>query len=159
MDRRALTRVLGQMGRCGIWCGSCAVGTGALMGLARLYREMAESHGLEHWGASEFDYSEFSKGLEAISRLDVCPGCLGGGGRDGCELRACSADKGLECCVECDSFGACPHGELLEHMRTGAGEAGMSVAESPADRERILSSGEAELEGKWWWRALFWGDE
>ena len=155
MDRTALTRVLGQMGRCGIWCGSCAVGTGALMGLAALYRDMAESHGLEQWGASEFDYAEFARGLEAVSRLEVCPGCLAGGGRDECPLRACATDRGLECCVECDSFHECQNGELLEHMRTGAARAGMCVAEIPADRERILSSGEAELRGKWWWRALF----
>jgi hypothetical protein len=159
MDHRHMARVRGQIGHCGIWCGSCAVGTGALMELARRYREMAESHGVEHWGASAFDYAEFAKGLECISRLDVCPGCLLGGGRDDCELRICSAGRGVESCPECDSFGDCPHGELLEHMRSGAGRAGMAVVDSPADSGRILSQPDAELAGKWWWRALFAGEE
>lgn len=154
-----MDRVLSQVGHCGIWCGSCVVGNGALMELARRYLELADSHGLEHWGAAGFDYAEFSKALGAISELDVCPGCLAGGGRDDCEIRRCSVERAVETCVACGSFGECQHDELLEHMRTGALRAGLGVIDSPGDKERILSKPEADLARKWWWRALFEGEE
>ena len=88
MDGQHLENVIPQVGRCGIWCGSCVVGNGALMELAQRYREMVESHGLKQWGATGFDYDEFIQGLECVSELDVCPGCLSGGGRDECPLSA-----------------------------------------------------------------------
>ena len=56
MDRDAFRNVFDQVGFCGIWCGSCVVGTGALMQLASRYRDICESYGLGHWGGSDFDY-------------------------------------------------------------------------------------------------------
>jgi hypothetical protein len=155
VDRRHLENVLPQIGCCGIWCGSCVVGNGALMELARRYREMVELHGLEHWGAVGFDYAEFTKGLKSVSELDVCSGCRAGGGRDHCELRECSRDRELYSCVGCSEFPDCAQREVLKHMRSGARGAGLSVIESGTDAERISSNGERELSGKWWWRALF----
>ncbi len=155
MNRGHLESVLPQIGRCGIWCGSCVVGNGALMEMARRYREMVESHGLEHWGATGFDYAEFTKGLGCVSRLDVCPGCLSGGGRDECRLRRCVEGRGLDTCVDCTEFPDCSHGELLEHMRSGARRAGLTVIDSRADSERVVEGGESQLSDRWWWRALF----
>lgn len=154
MDRGHLTRVMSQLGYCGIWCGSCVVGSGALMELARRYREMLDSHGIEDWGAQGFDYAEFVKGLESISKLEVCTGCLSGGGRDDCELRLCAQRRQAEC-VDCDSFGDCTHGELLDHMRTGARQAGMVVIDTSADKQSVRSDADSELARRWWWRALF----
>ena len=158
MDRGHLTHVMGQIGYCGIWCGSCVVGSSALMELARRYRQMVDSHGVEHWGAQGFDYAEFVKGLESISKLEVCPGCLSGGGRDDCELRLCATRREAECCVDCDLFGDCTHGELLEHMRSGARQAGLAVIDTSADGQRVLSDTDSELVRRWWWRALFQGE-
>lgn len=155
MNREHLERVLPQIGRCGIWCGSCVVGNGALMELARRYRALAESHGLEHWGAKGFDYDEFAKGLECISSLEACPGCLCGGGRDECQLRECAEGRGLDTCVRCGSFSDCPHGELREHMRSGARRAGLAVIDAAPDAERVRKEGEAALRVMWWWRAVF----
>ena len=155
MERGHLERVMPQIGRCGIWCGSCVVGNGALMELARRYRDMVDSHGLEHWGAEGFDYAEFAKGLALISELEVCPGCLSGGGRDGCKLRSCAHERQLDGCVDCGEFSRCPDGELLEHMRSGARRAGLTVVDSRADAERVRASAESELHELWWWRALF----
>ena len=155
MDRGDLEKVIPQIGRCGIWCGSCAVGNGVLMELARRYRGMVESHGLEHWGATGFDYAEFIKGLGCISQLEVCPGCLSGGGRDECQLRQCMQAREFDSCVDCGEFSDCPHGELLEHMRSGARRAGLTVIDTRADSERVRGGGEAELSGEWWWRAVF----
>jgi hypothetical protein len=46
-DREALENVKGQIGACGIWCGSCAVGNGALQELSRRYGELLKGHGLD----------------------------------------------------------------------------------------------------------------
>jgi len=45
--REALENVKGQIGACGIWCGSCAVGNGALQELSRRYGELLKGHGLD----------------------------------------------------------------------------------------------------------------
>jgi hypothetical protein len=158
MSREALDNVFDQVGRCGIWCGSCAVGTGALMGIAQRYRDLAESHGLGHWGAEGFDYAAFLKGLDAIAALEVCVGCLKGGGRDDCELRACASSRGLSGCVACDARERCPHGDTLDHMRSGASRAGLFVAERPEDHDLSEDARRRELRKLWWWRALFGED-
>jgi hypothetical protein len=155
MDRRHLERVVPQIGRCGIWCGSCVVGNGALMELARRYRDMVDSHGLEHWGARGFDYAEFAKGLESISQLEVCSGCLSGGGRDDCELKQCAQERRHDGCVDCGEFPGCSHGKLLEHMRSGARRAGLTVIDAGPDAERVRAGGRLELCRNWWWRAVF----
>jgi hypothetical protein len=155
MDRGHLENVIPQIGRCGIWCGSCVVGNGALTEIARRYREMVDSHGLEHWGAAGFDYSEFTKGLGCISQLEACPGCLRGGGREECPLRQCAQEQGLDTCVDCSEFPGCSHGELLEHMRSGAQSARLVVIHTRADWDRVVAGGESELSDSWWWRAVF----
>ena len=157
MSREALDNVFDQVGYCGIWCGSCAVGAGALMELAAKYRAMAESHGLGHWGAAGFDYAEFLKGLDAIAALPACAGCLRGGGRDDCELRSCASGRGLRACSACTDRDACRHGELLEHMRTGALGAGLIVVDRPDEHDLAEDRRTEDLESRWWWRALFGG--
>jgi hypothetical protein len=131
------------------------VGNGALMELADRYRHMVTAHGLEHWGAADFDYAEFIKGLKCISKINVCPGCVQGGGRDDCELRACTEQRRLETCVDCDEFPCCSHGELLEYMRTGAVRAGLTVIKKGFNTERLHECPDSELSRRWWWRALF----
>ncbi len=154
MDRRALENVLDQVGHCGIWCGSCVVGTGALMALADRFRDVVESHGLVDWGVEGFDYPEFLKGLESIGRLPVCPGCLKGGGRGDCEMRRCVSERGVRDCVACGARVECAHREALEHMRTGARNAGLLVADTPEDRDRLPERGESGLAATWW-RTVF----
>jgi len=55
--------VRGQIGYCGIWCGSCVVGNGALRELTRRYEELVRAYGLEGWAPGNFDFGEFKKGL------------------------------------------------------------------------------------------------
>jgi hypothetical protein len=159
MSRDALDSVFDQVGYCGIWCGSCAVGTGALMDLAEKYRDMAESHGLGQWGAADFDYAEFLKGLGSIAALPVCAGCLKGGGRDDCELRRCASGSGLRGCVACADKKACPHGTVLEHMRSGAKRADLLIVGSPEEHDLPEDRRRSELKSLWWWRALFDEDQ
>ena len=159
MDRTAIDNVFDQMGFCGIWCGGCAVGTSALMELAGRYRELCESHGLGHWGAAEFDYAEFLKGLDSISRLPGCRGCLQGGGRPDCEMRACATERGLRACSFCPDAGGCQHASALEHMRSGAKGAGLLVAERSEEHDIPAERRTGELRSLWWWRGLFGVDE
>ena len=159
MDRTALDNVFPQVGFCGIWCGSCAVGTSALMELAARYRALCESHGLGEWGASGFDYGEFVKGLGAIEGLPGCKGCLQGGGRDDCEMRTCATSRGLRACSFCPDAGRCDHDAVLRHMRSGARGAGLIVALTPREHDIPEERRRAELGRLWWWRALFGGKD
>jgi hypothetical protein len=155
MDRSALDSVFDQVGFCGIWCGSCAVGTSALMEIAGRYRDLCESHGLGHWGAGGFDYGAFLKGLDSISHLAGCPGCLKGGGREDCEIRLCATERGVRACSFCTDAHWCRHASVLDHMRTGAKAAGLLVAEARDEHDIPTGRRESELKSLWWWRALF----
>lgn len=155
MDVANLQRVRGQIGFCGIWCGSCAVGTGALMEVAARLQTMADAHGLESWGAEGFDYAEFSNALTHIADLEACPGCRAGGGQENCSIRACARERGVPACPACEDFGRCANVGPLETMRTGAVAAGLTVAKTADDLSRIHREADAELAQRWWWRGLF----
>ena len=90
----AFENVKAQIGPCGIWCGSCVVGNGALRELTRRYEELTVAYGLAEWAPRDFSYEEFSKGLASLRDMDPCPGCVRGGGREGCEIRACASNHG-----------------------------------------------------------------
>ena len=159
MSRDAAENVFGQVGHCGIWCGSCAVGTGALMDLAIRYRDLCESHGLGAWGADGFDYAAFLRGLGAIAGLAACPGCRRGGGREACEIRACANSRSTDGCALCGEDARCPHTEILEHMRRGARDAGLFVQEAEQPDELTDARRREILASLWWWRALHEGEE
>ena len=90
MKTDAFDNVKDQIGYCGIWCGSCVVGTGALMEVTRKYRELVTSYGLNEWAPEDVDYEKFYAALESVQGAPACPWCLQGGGRDDCEMRACA---------------------------------------------------------------------
>lgn len=138
-----------QIGFCGIWCGSCIVGNGALRELTRRYERTITGYDLKSWGAVDFDYDAFAKGLAAIQRLPACPGCRQGGGRDDCEMRACASAKSVGDCTECDGRSECKHTEMLETMRSGAVAAGLFVKTGLDDRGRIPDRWMTELQTRW----------
>lgn len=154
---RAYANVRPQIGYCGIWCGSCAVGNGALQELAGRLESILKAYGVGKWAPPTFDYEEFSKGLAAIRQLRLCPGCLNAGGRENCPMRACAKAQGLDDCTSCDDASNCRHREVLEHMRTGARAAGLFVKNSEEDREAFLASAEAEIKSRWPSSILFSG--
>jgi hypothetical protein len=127
--------------------------------LARRLREMCESHGLGEWGASGFDYAAFIRGLDAIASLPGCRGCLQGGGRGDCELRACATGRGLRACSFCADRNACPHEKIREHMRSGAADAGLLVLRCADEHDMPEERVRRELASLWWWRALFGGSD
>ena len=155
MDSKQHRRVRGQIGTCGIWCGSCVVGSGALMAVAGRLRTMVESHGLEAWGAEGFDYGAFTRALACVSDLEPCPGCRAGGGQEDCPMRACARDRGVSACPACFEFGGCANHGALKTMRDGAEAAGLTVAKTVDDLLRIHREADADLGRRWWWRGLF----
>lgn len=151
----AFENVRGQIGCCGIWCGSCAVGNGSLKRLTAKYEEVVESHGLKHWAPNDLDYKEFVRALGAVRRVASCAGCRKGGGRDDCELRSCCGTKGVSDCLECSERSNCDHHDLLEHMRSGARAAGLFVKEPMAPNEALLRDWEAKIRSTWPSSVLF----
>lgn len=145
----AFQNVKDQIGFCGIWCGSCIVGNGTLRELTKRYKERINAYGLKGWGPKDFDFDEFYKGLESIEKMPLCAGCLKGGGRDNCEIKACASNKGLKDCTPCEEFEKCKHSEILKHMHSGAREAGLSVISKGDDRQKLVEQWSAELKDKW----------
>ena len=144
-----LENVKGQIGYCGTWCGSCVVGNGALREVTRRYEALVEGYDLESWGAGDFNYAEFARGLAGIQRLEVCAGCRKGGGREDCELRACVMARGVPDCTECDAGAECPYTEMLNRMRSGALAAGLLVKSGPAEPAKLIEAWMSELESRW----------
>lgn len=144
-----------QIGFCGIWCGSCAVGNGALRELTRRYIELITAYGLQEWGPKEVDYEELLKGLRSIQNTPLCSGCLRGGGRDNCEMRSCASGRGITGCYACQEPVECNHSEPLHVMRSGAIKAGLLVTTEDADREQLIDNWTATLRTSWPASVLF----
>jgi hypothetical protein len=147
-----------QIGYCGIWCGSCVAGNGVLQELTKKYDEIITNYDLEQWAPKDFDFKEFAKGLKSIQNMPFCPGCLKGGGRDDCEIRACAIDKNLEDCTECDRPEQCENMELLETMQKGAIKAGLMVKTKKIDREKTLENWAEQIKNTWPCSILSWND-
>ena len=138
-----------QIGFCGIWCGSCIVGNGALRKLTRRYMELIKAYGLKEWAPKDFDYEELVKGLESIRNIPLCPGCLRGGGRSNCEMKSCAASKRIAGCHKCREPGVCKHSEPLREMRSGAIKAGLFVNTEDLDQQELVRHWTAKLRPKW----------
>jgi hypothetical protein len=158
MDLRDFESVKHQVGYCGAWCGSCVVGNGVLRQLTRKYKDMLDAYGLRGWGPKDFDYDAFAKGLESIQAMPSCPGCLRGGGRENCEIKACASAKGFRVCTECGVGDRCSHAEVLEYMRAGARAAGVLFKAGEPDSDDAIEDWVAQLASKWPCSVLFESD-
>jgi len=141
----AFDSVKDQIGSCGIWCGSCVLGNGALKELTMRYKELVERYGLEEWATKDFDYERFKKELTSVQEVPFCSGCLKGGGRTDCEMRSCASNKKIADCVECDEYMTCKNSELLQKMRKGARDANLLVKDRNVDRQEFIVKGMEEL--------------
>ena len=150
----AFARVREQVGACGIWCGSCAVGNGTLQELSRRYRSLLVDYDVSEYAPGGFDWAEFMRGVDGLEKMSPCRGCRQGGGRDDCELRACADARVMHDCLECQARAGCPHAELLEHMRTGAERVGLIVK---SEGEPPLARWLDALVGSWPCGILFDG--
>jgi len=78
--------------------------------LATALAELVDASGCHHWMPTEiqdFNYAEFRKGLDFFRKDPrvICRRCCkGGDGYQGCEIRKCCEERGLDICFECDEF-------------------------------------------------------
>ena len=149
MKAKSFENVKNQIGSCGIWCGSCVVGNGALRELTQRYEEIIKNYGLESWAPKEFDFKDFMKGLASIQAMPLCQGCLKGDGRPNCEIRICASNKNITDCNECDQPTACKNSETLHKMRSGASRAALFVKTENIDRQDLIDKWTSELRSKW----------
>ncbi len=71
MTDKRFENVKDQIGFCGIWCGSCVVGNGALRELTKRYEQVIQAYGLQEWGPKDFDFKEFKKALSSTIHATV----------------------------------------------------------------------------------------
>jgi hypothetical protein len=149
MANEPFEKVKPQIGYCGIWCGSCVAGNGALRELTGRFAEVVENYGLEAWVPPSFDFKEFSKGLECIEEIPLCHGCRMGDGSPDCPMRRCAIARGVEDCIECGQHEVCVNAERLEKMRTGALGADLIVKEEKGDNDELIAKWTEELKTSW----------
>ena len=113
LEDKAFQNVKDQIGFCGIWCGSCVAGNGAIVELTRRFEEVVRKYNLEKWAPKGFDFKEFEKGLASIQSMRACVGCQKGGGSK-CEIRTCALEKEVDNCSQCSELIACKRLERLE---------------------------------------------
>ena len=148
MKDKPFDSVKDQIGFCGIWCGSCVAGNGALIELTKRYKEIIEKYSLKDWAPKDFDFKEFMKGLTSIQTISLCPGCLKDGGRPDCEMRSCARSQNIDDCSQCDQSAECENSEELQKMRDGALGAGLFVKMKNVDRQELIEKWTNEIKEK-----------
>lgn len=149
MTSETFENVRDQVAACGIWCGSCAVGNGVLADLSVRYEQLLRSYGITEWGPKDVDFDVFFQNLRSLQELEGCPGCLRGGGFEGCPLKPCTAERKLPDCLACDEYGTCERSEALQKIRTGAMAANMVVKTTSGNSEELIERWMNELQGTW----------
>jgi len=98
---------------CGLYCRLCAH-MARMPGQARALRDTMRKEGWEHFGEGVHrGFGEFWRILQELGADDeTCPGCRGGCGDPGCEIRTCARERQVEICPLCDDF-PCTHIEQL----------------------------------------------
>lgn len=141
LETRPFENVKNQIGFCGIWCGSCLGGNGAVQELTRHYEQITKrgQSALEKWAPKEFKFNEFMKGLACIQAMSPCPGCRKGGGDSNCKIRICALSKGVLNCSQCNQLTACNNFEEL----------GKNHPKIKEDLVEIKNKGQAALIEKW----------
>jgi hypothetical protein len=114
--------------------------------LARKCGKGLKAYGVEEWGPKDIDYESLLRGLAAIGSMEPCCGCLKGGGRTDCEIRACATERKIKECVDCEMHGECQNTRLISHMRSGGERVGMKVKDKKGDREKVLEEWLAEMD-------------
>lgn len=141
--------VKNQVGFCGIWCGSCLGGNGAVQELTRKYEQTIKRSqtALEKWAPKEFDFNEFMKGLACIQAMSLCPGCKKGGGNPTCEIRNCATKKNIANCSQCNGLADCRNFESLEQGNPKMKEELRKIEN--VDQREAIEKWMNELKTKW----------
>ena len=135
---KAYKNVKEQIGYCGLWCGSCAVGNGAISQLSKQLKQMVTSYGVKSWGPEDINYDDLITALSTLeSKLD-CKGCCKGGGNEACKIRECVQKKKITDCCQCQNKVACEHKEELKNVLGGAAKAKMLFKTKDADKQQLI---------------------
>lgn len=140
-------KVRDQIGFCGIWCGSCAAGNGAILELTRRFEEVVKNYNLEQWAPKEFDFKEFMKGLTCIQAMSSCSGCRKGGGPPTCKIRICALSKGVADCSQCNELIECRNFDEIEKSHPKIKQDLMKIKN--VDRREVIEKWHGELKTKW----------
>jgi len=147
VEAKGFENVKNQVGYCGIWCGSCLGGNGAVLELTRRYEDLVKKGNLEKWVPKDFDFKEFMKGLVSVQRMPSCPGCKKGGGDSSCAVRLCALRRNVINCGECSDLAECRNFEKLErdcpHLKADL----MKI--NSVGLERMIEKWMSELKVKW----------
>lgn len=149
MKTTAYKNVNGQVGFCGIWCGSCVVGNGILRELTSRYEKIIRDYDLKNWAPKMFDFKEFLRGLETLEATPLCAGCRKGGGWDACPMRRCAVKKKISDCAECGEQESCPHSAFLDKMRIGSARAGLFVKTRKGSQKKLVPQWKAKIKNRW----------
>jgi len=136
-----------QVGFCGIWCGSCVAGNGAIVELARRFDKIVKGYNLEKWVPKDFDFKEFTKGLASIQSMPLCSGCRKGGGNPTCKVKVCALEKGIADCSLCGQLKECKNFERLEKENPKVKEGLMEIKK--ANRNELIEKWMSEVKTKW----------
>lgn len=147
MENKGSQNAKDQVGFCGIWCGSCPAGNGAIVELTRKYEELIKKWELEKWVPKGFDFKEFAKGLACIQTMSLCPGCRKGGGGPSCRVRLCALGKGLDDCSQCDQIIECKNFDQLETSNPKIKTDLMKIKN--VDQKELVKAWTSELQTKW----------
>jgi hypothetical protein len=116
--------ILDKTAYCGLYCGDCAFGTGAIPDLARdLRKALREAHfdkAAEVIPFKEFkQYPQCYEVLGAMVKLR-CGGCRTSGRSKFCKIAQCARKKEVQGCWECAGFEDC---KKLDFLATTHGDA------------------------------------
>jgi hypothetical protein len=97
-----------QIAYCGVCCNHCGMQS-HIPKMAKELQRFIEAYRYDDWIAyitQDFDYQNFSKGLDWFAKSG-CRGCTEGGGMPSCEVRKCCTEKKLQNCYFCQDFSMC----------------------------------------------------
>jgi len=147
LEATAFRDVKDQIGFCGIWCGSCVAGNGAIIELTKRYEEIVKNYNLAKWTPKGFDFREFAKGLALIQTMPLCSGCKKGGGPATCRIRICALGKGVTDCSQCGQLMECANFEQLEKSHPKLKDDLMKIKNR--ERKEVIEKWMSELKTIW----------
>lgn len=147
MAAKGFENVKNQIGYCGIWCGSCSGGNGAILELARRLEQALKGSNPDYWVPKEMNFEEFMKALGIIQTASLCLGCQKGGGNPTCNIRACASKRNIANCSQCNELMECKNFEELERYYPRIREGLLKIKE--VGREESIRKWMNELKTKW----------
>lgn len=110
-----------QAGPCGIICGSCPLGSGAVAKTAGQTKKSIVDWQIPTWspsvpGGEAIDWASVDRALSWMEAYARCAGCENGGGPPDCTIRICARERGYDLCGSCEELEECTRFEWLrEH--------------------------------------------